>query len=322
MRYFLFITLTLTASFSFIALKLNTNFSLDEDLLIYIEPGKSSNDIALNLEEKNLINHPFFLVQYLRLIGKLNSVKSGEYSISNDEDLIDLVSKITEGKYYYRKIQLLEGMRFTEIMELIKKTEGLILNLGKYPEKKILLDLNLTYKSPEGIFAPETYFFKKGDTVSNLLERSYKAQQAYSLNLWSKRQPNLPFKNLYEALILASIIEKEGKEKKEIAGVFINRLNRNMKLQSDPTVIYALGKTFDGNIRRKDLRIKNPYNTYVYKGLPPSPISLVTMSSIEAVLNPVLSDNLYFVSRGNGTHKFSVTLREHNRAVRKYQLLK
>lgn len=322
MRYFLFITLTLTASFSFIALKLNTNFSLDEDLLIYIEPGKSSNDIALNLEEKNLINHPFFLVQYLRLIGKLNSVKSGEYSISNDEDLIDLVSKITEGKYYYRKIQLLEGMRFTEIMELIKKTEGLILNLGKYPEKKILLDLNLTYISPEGIFAPETYFFKKGDTVSNLLERAYKAQQAYSLNLWSKRQPNLPFKNLYEALILASIIEKEGKEKKEIAGVFINRLNRNMKLQSDPTVIYALGKTFDGNIRRKDLRIKNPYNTYVYKGLPPGPISLVTMSSIEAVLNPVLSDNLYFVSRGNGTHKFSVTLREHNRAVRKYQLLK
>lgn len=322
MRYFLFITLTLTASFSFIALKLNTNFSLDKDLLIYIEPGKSSNDIALNLEEKNLINHPFFLVQYLRVIGKLNSVKSGEYSISNDEDLIDLVSKITEGKYYYRKIQLLEGMRFTEIMELIKKTEGLILNLGKYPEKKILLDLNLTYISPEGIFAPETYFFKKGDTVSNLLERSYKAQQAYSLNLWSKRQPNLPFKNLYEALILASIIEKEGKEKKEIAGVFINRLNRNMKLQSDPTVIYALGKTFDGNIRRKDLRIKNPYNTYVYKGLPPGPISLVTMSSIEAVLNPVLSDNLYFVSRGNGTHKFSVTLREHNRAVRKYQLLK
>ena len=322
MRYFLFITLTLTASFSFIALKLNTNFSLDKDLLIYIEPGKSSNDIALNLEEKNLINHPFFLVQYLRLIGKLNSVKSGEYSISNDEDLIDLVSKITEGKYYYRKIQLLEGMRFTEIMELIKKTEGLILNLGKYPEKKILLDLNLTYISPEGIFAPETYFFKKGDTVSNLLERSYKAQQAYSLNLWSKRQPNLPFKNLYEALILASIIEKEGKEKKEIAGVFINRLNRNMKLQSDPTVIYALGKTFDGNIRRKDLRIKNPYNTYVYKGLPPGPISLVTISSIEAVLNPVLSDNLYFVSRGNGTHKFSVTLREHNRAVRKYQLLK
>ena len=322
MRYFLFITLTLTASFSFIALKLNTNFSLDKDLLIYIEPGKSSNDIALNLEEKNLINHPFFLVQYLRVIGKLNSVKSGEYSISNDEDLIDLVSKITEGKYYYRKIQLLEGMRFTEIMELIKKTEGLILNLGKYPEKKILLDLNLTYISPEGIFAPETYFFKKGDTVSNLLERSYKAQQAYSLNLWSKRQPNLPFKNLYEALILASIIEKEGKEKKEIAGVFINRLNRNMKLQSDPTVIYALGKTFDGNIRRKDLRIKNPYNTYVYKGLPPGPISLVTISSIEAVLNPVLSDNLYFVSRGNGTHKFSVTLREHNRAVRKYQLLK
>jgi len=322
LRYFLFITLTLTASFSFIALKLNTNFSLDKDLLIYIEPGKSSNDIALNLEEKNLINHPFFLVQYLRVIGKLNSVKSGEYSISNDEDLIDLVSKITEGKYYYRKIQLLEGMRFTEIMELIKKTEGLILNLGKYPEKKILLDLNLTYISPEGIFAPETYFFKKGDTVSNLLERSYKAQQAYSLNLWSKRQPNLPFKNLYEALILASIIEKEGKEKKEIAGVFINRLNRNMKLQSDPTVIYALGKTFDGNIRRKDLRIKNPYNTYVYKGLPPGPISLVTMSSIEAVLNPVLSDNLYFVSRGNGTHKFSVTLREHNRAVRKYQLLK
>ena len=322
MRYFLFITLSLTAIFSFITLKLNANFSLEKDLLIYIEPGKSSSDIALNLAEKNLTNHPFFLAQYLRLIGKSNSLKSGEYSISNEEDLIDLVSKITEGKYYYRKIQLLEGMRFSEIIELIKKTEGLILNLGKFPDKKILLDLNLTYISPEGIFAPETYFFKKGDTVSNLLGRSYKAQKAYSLNLWSKRQPNLPFKNFYEALILASIIEKEGKEKKEIAGVFINRLNSNMKLQSDPTVIYALGETFDGNIRRKDLRIKNPYNTYVYKGLPPGPISLVTKSSIEAVLNPVLSDNLYFVSRGDGTHKFSVTLREHNRAVRKYQLSK
>ena len=322
MRYFLFITLSLTAIFSFIALKLNANFSLEKDLLIYIEPGKSSSNIALHLAEKNLTNHPFFLVQYLRLIGKSNSLKSGEYSISNEEDLIDLVSKITEGKYYYRKIQLLEGMRFTEIIELIKKTEGLILNLGKFPEKKILLDLNLSYISPEGIFAPETYFFKKGDTVSNLLERSYKAQKAYSLNLWSKRQPNLPFKNFYEALILASIIEKEGNEKKEIAGVFINRLNSNMKLQSDPTVIYALGETFDGNIRRKDLRIKNPYNTYVNKGLPPGPISLVTKSSIEAVLNPVLSDNLYFVSRGDGTHKFSVTLREHNRAVRKYQLSK
>ena len=322
MRYFLFITLSLTAIFSFIALKLNANFNLEKDLLIYIEPGKSSSNIALDLAEKNLTNHPFFLVQYLRLIGKSNSLKSGEYSISNEEDLIDLVSKITEGKYYYRKIQLLEGMRFSEIIELIKKTEGLILNLGKFPDKKILLDLNLTYISPEGIFAPETYFFKKGDTVSNLLGRSYKAQKAYSLNLWSKRQPNLPFKNFYEALILASIIEKEGKEKKEIAGVFINRLNSNMKLQSDPTVIYALGETFDGNIRRKDLRIKNPYNTYVYKGLPPGPISLVTKSSIEAVLNPVLSDNLYFVSRGDGTHKFSVTLREHNRAVRKYQLSK
>ena len=161
LRYFLFITLSLTAIFSFIALKLNANFSLEKDLLIYIEPGKSSSNIALHLAEKNLTNHPFFLVQYLRLIGKSNSLKSGEYSISNEEDLIDLVSKITEGKYYYRKIQLLEGMRFTEIIELIKKTEGLILNLGKFPEKNILLDLNLTYISPEGIFAPETYFFKK-----------------------------------------------------------------------------------------------------------------------------------------------------------------
>ena len=170
------------------------------------------------------------------------------------------------------------------------------------------------------MFYPDTYFFQKGDKYSSILLIAQEKWKSQSEILWSDRNEILPYKNLTEAITLASIIEKEGLEKNKIAGVFINRLRIGMKLQSDPTVIYALGKDFDGDIKRKDLRIDNPYNTYLYKGLPPGPISIVSEESLEAVLNPEETDFLYFVSMNNGFHKFSKNLTEHNEAVLKYQI--
>ena len=190
-------------------------------------------------------------------------------------------------------------------------------DLGKRPEIS-LKELGINYK--EGMFYPDTYFFQKGDKYSSILLAAQEKWKSESEILWSDRNEILPYKNLTEAITLASIIEKEGLEKNKIAGVFINRLRIGMKLQSDPTVIYALGKDFDGDIKRKDLRIDNPYNTYRYKGLPPGPISIVSIESLEAALNPEETDFLYFVSMKNGFHKFSKNLTEHNEAVLKYQI--
>jgi UPF0755 protein len=200
----------------------------------------------------------------------------------------------------------------------LSKSEGIVDDIDNDLEKlKLKLDIN---GQTEGLFFPDTFYYQKGDLFSSLLKRAFEKQQTVYFDLWQLRQEDLPYSSLIEAITLASIIEKEGLEKEMIAGVFINRLRKNMKLQSDPTVIYALGSRFDGNITRSHLRIDNPYNTYRYKGLPPGPIGLVSLSSIKAALNPQQSDFLYFVSMNNGFHKFSKTLEEHNQAVLKYQI--
>ena len=175
-------------------------------------------------------------------------------------------------------------------------------------------------KSLEGLFAPDTYFYKKGDTYIDILKRAHNSQQKLLGKLWKERRLDLPYRAPYEALILASIIEKEGIEKKDISGVFIRRLKKNMKLQSDPTVIFALGAEFDGNIKREHLFITHPYNTYMNKGLPPGPIGLVSKSSLEAAFDPTDGTSLYFVAKGDGTHFFSDSLKEHQDAVKRYQL--
>ena len=182
--------------------------------------------------------------------------------------------------------------------------------------------LSIEVKSLEGQFHPDTYNYIRGDSYIDILNRSNLKHQKILGELWTLRSLDLPYKNSYEALILASLIEKEGIEKKQIAGVFVRRLKLGMKLQSDPTIIYALGKDFDGDIRRADILMKHPYNTYHIYGLPPSPIGLVSKSSIEAAINPEEGTSLYFVAKGDGTHHFSDTLKEHNQAVRKYQLNK
>ena len=299
---------------------LYSKISLEEDFYLLIEPGMSMNDISIILKSKDVIYMPFFLNQLSRISGKSKKIKTGEYMVSSDESVAGLLNKITTGDTLTREIRLSEGMTFYDVMAKLNNTEGLIDDIGNSTDQLILKKLNSSYLTLEGIFSPDTFYFERGANFTSILKRAYEQQENIIQELWESRIKNLPYKNIQEVLTLASIIEKEGIEKSMIAGVFINRLNKNMKLQSDPTIIYALGEDFSGDIKRRDLRFKHPYNTYINKGLPPGPIGLVSLSSFKAALNPDISTNLYFVSKGDGTHQFSVTLEQHNQAVKDYQL--
>lgn len=193
---------------------------------------------------------------------------------------------------------------------------------GKLGNPEILRAIGAEESSAEGLFFPDTYFFTRNSSDLVILQRAYQAMQQHLETAWLARQPSLPLKNRYEGLILASIIEKEtgtDGERSQIAGVFINRLRHNMRLQTDPTVIYGMGEKFDGNLRKTDLQTDHEYNTYTRSGLPPTPIAIPGLASIRAAFNPAITDELYFVARGDGTSHFSSTLEEHNRAVVKYQ---
>jgi UPF0755 protein len=284
--------------------------------IIEIPKGSNTNSISNLLHQNKLILNPSLFKLYSRLTASDESYKAGEYLFKSPESIHTLIHKITDGNFFYRKLTILPGLSLNEILKL-GSSPGLINDLGNSLE---IAHQSKSISLQEGIFFPDTYFYLKDETFSSILIRSHESWKTASASLWQERQDNLPFTKLEEAVTLASIIEKEGLEKRMIAGVFINRLRKGMKLQSDPTVIYALGDNFDGNIKRKDLRIDSPYNTYRYKGLPPTPISTVSEESLSAALNPSTNDYLYFVSMGNGFHKFSKTLSEHNKAVLEYQI--
>ena len=301
----------------FFTIVTNHRISLQEDLIFEIKQGDSLQEVAYELKNRDLILNQFFFILNARIYDIDQRIKAGEYLLSKSESIFTLQKKFLEGDTFSRKLQLLEGMTVREILKL-GNGEGIVDDINGDLEK-FKLKLNIVGQA-EGLLFPDTFFYKKGDLFSSLLKKAFDKQQTVYLDLWNSRQEDLPYSSLIEAITLASIIEKEGLEKETIAGVFVNRLRKKMKLQSDPTVIYALGLKFDGNIKRSHLRIDNPYNTYRYKGLPPGPIGLVSLSSIQAALNPKQSEYLYFVSMNNGFHKFSKTLEEHNQAVLKYQI--
>jgi UPF0755 protein len=298
----------------------DSKFNLKKELVVDVKQGMSMQDISLLLQSNNLLYSTFFLNQYSRILGKSTQIKTGEYLVTNNDSIFSLLDKFSKGEIYYRSVRFKEGSTFSQLLLILKQLDGIINNLEVNPDSLIAKETGSKYSSMEGIFSPDTYYYKKGDTASSLLVRAYKQQKKELNTLWKNRMPGLPYESEEDALTMASIIEKEGVEKKRIAGVFINRLNAKMRLQSDPTVIFALGKNFDGNIRKKDLRLKHPYNTYMIQGLPPGPISLVSLESIKAALQPEITNVYYFVSRGDGTHQFSATLEQHNKAVKEYQL--
>ena len=320
MKLFKYSSIILIGSLGLLYVNFDSKFNLKKELVVDVKQGMSMQDISFLLQSNNLLYSTFFLNQYSRILGKSTQIKTGEYLITNNDSIFSLLDKFSKGEIYYRSVRFKEGSTFPQLLLILQQLDGINNNLKGNPDSLIAKETGSKYSSMEGIFSPDTYFYKKGDTASSLLVRAYKQQKKELNSLWKNRMPGLPYKSEEDALTMASIIEKEGVEKKRIAGVFINRLNARMRLQSDPTVIFALGNNFDGNIRKKDLRLRHPYNTYMNLGLPPGPICLVSLESIKAALHPEISNDYYFVSRGDGTHQFSATLEQHNKAVKEYQL--
>jgi UPF0755 protein len=257
-----------------------------------------------------------------RLRGVDRSIKAGSYAIEAPTTLPQLLAKLTQGDVSQTSLIIVEGASFADVKRALRAHPEVRQTVLELPDTELMSRLGVTEKSPEGLFFPDTYFFAAGTADVAVLQRSYRALESRLDAAWKQRAPDLPLASPYEALILASIVEKEtgrAVDRPLIASVFINRLRRGMRLQTDPTVIYGMGTKFDGNLRKHDLETDTPWNTYTRDGLPPTPIALPSQASIDAVLAPPATEYLYFVSRGDGTSHFSSNLVEHNRAVNKFQ---
>jgi UPF0755 protein len=258
-----------------------------------------------------------------RAYGESDRLKAGTYEVSTGVTPLSLLRKITRGDYAQTEILFVEGWTFRQMRDAMNAHASLKHDSAELSDAQIMAKLGAAEAFPEGMFFPDTYVFAKGSSDIAVLAHAYRRMEKQLAAAWTGRVPDLPFGDPYEALILASIVEKEtgqASDREQIAGVFINRLKRGMKLQTDPAVIYGLGEKFDGNLRKRDLETDTPFNTYTRKGLPPHPIAMPGFASIAAVMRPASTDALYFVSRGDGTSEFSRTLVEHNRAVAKHQL--
>tara|TARA_R110000782_G_scaffold235939_9_gene322029 strand:+ start:1741 stop:2748 length:1008 start_codon:yes stop_codon:yes gene_type:complete len=302
-----------------------TPLSIKEETIFEVESGMSFANVNAKLNNLELIDDTGYFKILARYNGKANKIKSGEYLLSPGLNPNDLLNLLVTGKVIQYSFTLLEGWQIREMMRAIHATDLIKHTLVEGETESLMRELGYGDKVAEGMFFPDTYHFPKDTTDKAFLQRAYQRLHHVLDEEWQARSEDLPYKTPYEALIMASIIEKEtglASERSTIAGVFVRRLNKKMKLQTDPTVIYAMGKQFDGNIRKKDLAIDSPYNTYRYKGLPPSPIALVGREAIHAALHPAKGKSLYFVAKGDGSHYFSETLKEHNQAVAKYQLKK
>ncbi|MDQ3185644.1 MAG: endolytic transglycosylase MltG [Pseudomonadota bacterium] len=287
-----------------------------------IEPGSSLKSVAKQLADAGVLRDAWTFVLLSRVMGLASSLKAGDYEIAVSTSPLQLLERITRGDVNQTEIRFIEGWTFLQLRQTLDEHPALRHDTTNLSDKEILQLIGADEMTPEGLFFPDTYFFARGSSDVSILKRAYHAMQNHLSAAWAKRTVNLPLTDPYQALILASIVEKEtGKEgdRTLVAGVFVNRLRLNMLLQTDPSVIYGLGQRFDGNLRKKDLLTDQEYNTYTRRGLPPTPIAMPGLPSIQAVLNPANTDALYFVSKGNGESHFSSNLAEHNRAVSKYQ---
>lgn len=295
----------------------------EEGVRYEIKSGDTLTALARNLHAQNVLDKPRYLKLLAKVRGSANKIKTGEYMFESGTTPEQLLKQIVKGATIQYSATIVEGLNFREMMAELQQNEHLVHTLKGQKSTAIMALIGKPGEHPEGRFLPDTYHFPRGTTDVDFLKRAYAAMEKLLAEEWEKRQPDLPLKNSYEALILASIVEKETavpSERNAIAGVFVRRLNKRMRLQTDPTVIYGMGEKFDGNIRKKDLLKDTPYNTYRRRGLPPTPIAMPGVDAIKAALNPADGDTLYFVARGDGSHEFSSTLDQHNNAVIKYQL--
>lgn len=291
-------------------------------IVYFIAPGSSLSKVANDLTQQKILTsktRAYFLF-YAFLTGKFNFLKYGEYYFPANITAGQLFHKLSRGLVYQRRFTLIEGWSFKQVLEAIQKAPFLKRTFSD--ERDLFRVFPLPYVNPEGIFSPDTYFYYRGMTDLAVLKKAYNLMQKQLEKSWNKRDLNLPLHSPYEALILASIVEKEAKldeERSLIAAVFLQRLRQGMKLQADPTIIYGLGEHYSGVLSKEALQTDTLYNTYLHLGLPPTPIALPSKKSMHAVLHPAQTLALYFVAKGDGSHHFSNTLAEHAAAVKQYQ---
>jgi UPF0755 protein len=287
-----------------------------------IKPGSSLRSATRQMVESGVELNVWQFNLLGRVLGKAGTIKAGSYEVGRGITPLALLNKLTAGEVTQTEIVLIEGWTFRQMRATLNAEPGLMHDSASLSDAEIMVRLGAAERSPEGLFFPDTYLFGKGSSDFEILKRAHRAMQRQLEAAWQARAPDLPYRNPYEALIMASVIEKEtgqAADRALIGGVFVNRLRMGMMLQTDPTVIYGMGEKFDGNLRKKDLLADTPHNTYTRAGLPPTPIAMPGQASLQAALNPAKTTALYFVARGDGSSEFSRTLAEHERAVAKYQ---
>lgn len=287
-----------------------------------LKEGSSLKSAARQMQQAGVLSNDWLFVWLARGLGKATQIKPGNYEVESSVTPLQLLDMISKGRVGQSQLSIIEGISFNQLRSVLNSDSTLRHDSLALSEAEILHRIGATESQAEGLFFPDTYNFAKGSSDLVLLKRAYQLMQKNLQESWRNRDPNLPLETPYQALILASIVEKEtGKasDRSMIAGVFINRLRKNMLLQTDPTVIYGLGDQFDGNLRKRDLLTDTPYNTYTRAGLTPTPIALPGLAAIHAALHPAKTNALYFVAKGDGSSYFSSTLDEHNNAVNRYQ---
>ena len=309
----------------------NNEANNQQGIVVEIKKGQTLSQLAYNWQAQGWLPHAKVLLLQARILDNAKDLKPGEFELPAGTRVYQILTLLTQGSSKTYKVSFIEGTRLIDILPRLEQAPKLIQDIQPLTTANIQKTLQLETLA-EGWVYPDTYVYHHGDSVSSILKQAYARMQSVLDEEWQNYQnklvkqqiKQLPYKTAYEALVMASIVEKEtgqASERPEIAGVFVRRLEKNMRLETDPTVIYGLGEDYQGNLTKKHLRDRsNPYNTYRTKGLPPTPIALAGRAAINAALNPDNGNSLYFVAKGDGSHYFSTTLTEHNKAVREYQI--
>ncbi len=301
---------------------LNTPLTLKQTpQIVTVRQGSTLKAASRQLYRQGLLPEPWSFWLYARLMGMGSEIKAGSYQLTEPLTPPQLLEKLVYGDFHLSVVTVIEGWRFRQMRAALAQNSNLQHDSANLSDAELLQKLGIGQTHAEGLFFPDTYFAALGSSDLQILKTAHATMQKHLQAAWDERAPDLPYRSPYEALIMASIVEKEtgrDADRNLVAAVFVNRLRKGMRLQTDPTVIYGLGDRFDGNLRKIDLQTDTPYNTYTRGGLPPTPIALPGLKSLHAALNPANSEALYFVAKGDGSSHFSTTLTEHNRAVNQY----
>lgn len=319
--WLLFLLIVLAGLFAYYA---NTPIPLERTPFEFtLKQGSSLKSAASQIKKAGGLSNEWLFVLLARGLGQARQIKPGNYQLEHEVTPLKLLHMISKGRVEQSSLTIIEGTTFRQLRAVLNGDPTLRHDSAPLSDEDILKRIGASETSAEGLFFPDTYNYDKGSSDLVVLKRAYQLMQRQLQESWKNRDADLPFDTPYQALILASIVEKETGQPGDrpmIASVFVNRLRKNMRLQTDPTVIYGMGDKFKGNLRRKDLTTDSPYNTYTRSGLTPTPIALPGLAAIQAALHPAPSKALYFVARGDGTSHFSTNLIEHNNAVNRFQL--